>query len=346
MHEAIAHFMGEHGFRSFCKLDVVNVHNFTRTVFEVKIEKSAFLPEAVSYLEINANSFLYHQIRCIMEVLFLVGRGLEAPSVVCELLRRADAKPNYPLADGIPLILWDCAFDAADLPRWETSRKSFTFLERELQDICVALLLRATMMAEMRTAIYASYHDGVAAEGGEEAPADARGRARSTFSAVDRTVPAVEAAGVGGPKRPRPVVPTYAHPHVFKSDRGVPVGAEDALERFIDNWALTGCDWTEPRSIENKNHRRYELFNFIKFEEELETQREAGSGARAAPEPRVYVPANYIPLLKRETERSYEDEVKVLTGKKKERYESNMDKKDEGRGAMEGRAGGQVRVAA
>lgn len=36
-------------------------------------------------LEIEGNAFLWHQIRCIMGVLLLIGKGHETPDVITEL---------------------------------------------------------------------------------------------------------------------------------------------------------------------------------------------------------------------------------------------------------------------
>lgn len=41
---------------------------------------------AMYYLEISANAFLWHQIRCIMAVLLLIGEGKEYPDVITELM--------------------------------------------------------------------------------------------------------------------------------------------------------------------------------------------------------------------------------------------------------------------
>ncbi len=45
-------------------------------------------------------------------VLFLVGQGLEDPSVIDDLLDIATtpARPQYEMADDAPLVLWDCIF--------------------------------------------------------------------------------------------------------------------------------------------------------------------------------------------------------------------------------------------
>lgn len=64
------------------------------------------------YLEIQANAFLWHQIRCIMAVLLLVGQRREKPSVISELLDVATnpCKPQYTPAIGLPLNLFRCDF--------------------------------------------------------------------------------------------------------------------------------------------------------------------------------------------------------------------------------------------
>lgn len=74
------------------------------------------------YLEIKANAFLWHQIRCIMAVLLLVGQKREHPSIVRELLDVSSnpCKPQYTPAIGLPLNLFQCDFRATSSPA-ETS---------------------------------------------------------------------------------------------------------------------------------------------------------------------------------------------------------------------------------
>lgn len=66
------------------------------------------------YLEIQANAFLWHQIRCIMAVLLLVGQKREQPSIITELLDVCSnpCKPQYTPAIGLPLNLFQCDFRA------------------------------------------------------------------------------------------------------------------------------------------------------------------------------------------------------------------------------------------
>ena len=109
-------FIGVHDFRNFCKLDAPNVTNFEREVLFVNLVCYRESPDDkthdMMYLEISGLAFLWHMVRCIMAVLFLVGKELESPSIVCRLLDVSvePTKPEYPLAADAPLLLYDCGF--------------------------------------------------------------------------------------------------------------------------------------------------------------------------------------------------------------------------------------------
>jgi tRNA pseudouridine38/39 synthase len=66
----------------------------------------------ICYFQIVGQAFLWHQIRCIVEVLFYIGRELEPPSVITDLLDvdKNPRKPSYPYADEKPLVLHHCGF--------------------------------------------------------------------------------------------------------------------------------------------------------------------------------------------------------------------------------------------
>jgi tRNA pseudouridine38/39 synthase len=57
----------------------------------------------------------------MVSILFLVGQGLEKPSIVSELLdaEKNPRRPTYEMATDTPLILWDCIFPHADDPERE-----------------------------------------------------------------------------------------------------------------------------------------------------------------------------------------------------------------------------------
>lgn len=104
-------------FRNLCKMDVHNgVTNYIRNIYSATInecpnqnEKDGF---RMCYLEIQANSFLWHQIRCIMSVLLLIGKNKEKPKIIEELLdvETNPCKPQYTPAAAFPLNLYDCEF--------------------------------------------------------------------------------------------------------------------------------------------------------------------------------------------------------------------------------------------
>ncbi|CAG8765924.1 11215_t:CDS:1, partial [Dentiscutata heterogama] len=62
---------------------------------------------------LKGTAFLWHQVRCMMAILFLVGQKLEEPSIVNDLLdiKKTPAKPIYNMASELPLVLYDCQYD-------------------------------------------------------------------------------------------------------------------------------------------------------------------------------------------------------------------------------------------
>lgn len=138
MRAAAKLFEGVHDFRNFCKVDGgKQITNFTRRVFEadvVEVEDAAsalpylsqqdFGPAGLAggaypkvyYFHVRGSAFLWHQIRHMVAILFAVGQGLEKPSLVTDLLdvSKQPRKPNYVMAEEVPLVLWDCIFPKLD----------------------------------------------------------------------------------------------------------------------------------------------------------------------------------------------------------------------------------------
>jgi tRNA pseudouridine38/39 synthase len=146
MREAAKHFEGVHDFRNFCKLDTMKqIDNFERIIHHSSIEavnskttplgyvgkagyqaKEDSIPEPelttpgtvsqstpqVYSFNLHGSAFLWHQVRHMVSILFLVGQGLESPSIVPELLdvSKNPCKPTYAMADDAPLVLEDCIF--------------------------------------------------------------------------------------------------------------------------------------------------------------------------------------------------------------------------------------------
>jgi tRNA pseudouridine38/39 synthase len=138
MQNAASRMIGDHDFRNLCKLDTQKqITSFKRAVFNASIDP---LDDGTYVFNLVGNAFLYHQVRHIMAVLFLVGSGLESPSVVTDLMNVeegleppriedlptkqkyavVDRKPEYQMVDPLPLMLWECGYDEAELS-WRTT---------------------------------------------------------------------------------------------------------------------------------------------------------------------------------------------------------------------------------
>ncbi|KAF9265781.1 pseudouridine synthase [Marasmius fiardii PR-910] len=158
MQLAASRLLGDHDFRNMCKVDAGK----QITVFTRKILKAEIVPvdendsdagddvitgkPKMHVLNLIGTAFLYHQVRHIMAVLFLIGRGLEEPSVITSLLNVregaehphsregegegeekpeiVECKPEYQMADALPLVLWDCAYSEEDV-RWRVDGCSY-----------------------------------------------------------------------------------------------------------------------------------------------------------------------------------------------------------------------------
>ncbi|KAI4196211.1 MAG: hypothetical protein LQ350_006704 [Teloschistes chrysophthalmus] len=146
MKEAASRFEGLHDFRNFCKVDPSKqIDNFQRrinsaNVVEVKpgqdaeasskvpngsddeSNENAFhshAPPKIYAFKVQGSAFLWHQVRHMVAILFLIGQGLEPPSLITDLLNisKNAQKPTYDMADAAPLVLEDCKFPNLDL-KW------------------------------------------------------------------------------------------------------------------------------------------------------------------------------------------------------------------------------------
>jgi tRNA pseudouridine38/39 synthase len=146
LQDAASRLVGEHDFRNFCKLDgSKQIERYGRRIDRAEISvlrKGDKIRDGTVYLgdlyvlDLAGSAFLWHQVRHIMAILFLIGHGLEQPSVIDALLNTnpenphpdssiplVRARPIYEMAAGLPLILWDCGFDEADV-QWRTEDAS------------------------------------------------------------------------------------------------------------------------------------------------------------------------------------------------------------------------------
>ncbi|XP_070548897.1 tRNA pseudouridine(38/39) synthase-like isoform X2 [Ptychodera flava] len=116
MKTGLQKLVGLHDYRNFCKMDVANgVINFVRRIMSADIKDLDTRGDGYRMYEltIQGMSFLYHQIRCIVAVLFLIGQHKEKPEIIDELLDvdKHPCKPQYSMASELPLVLYDTHFE-------------------------------------------------------------------------------------------------------------------------------------------------------------------------------------------------------------------------------------------
>ncbi|KAG4090602.1 pseudouridine synthase [Neocallimastix lanati (nom. inval.)] len=146
MQEAAKKLEGHHDFRNFCKIDPTKSNKFQRTIYSCSIFKSSDISELcqqheenemivdaspsspsspssimttyhpfdIYVFEIKGMAFLWHQVRCCMAILFLIGKHKENPDIIDKLFDIDDkndkGKPIYDLAPEIPLVLVDTGY--------------------------------------------------------------------------------------------------------------------------------------------------------------------------------------------------------------------------------------------
>lgn len=140
METAAAYLLGKHDFRNLCKLDVQRqLTNFDRKILRASItpldDEMHNTKERIYVFDLVGTAFLYHQVRHIMAALFLVGSGFEQPKIIAELMNVEEgaelphgegepysvisSKPDYQMADDLPLMLWECGYNESELD-WRT----------------------------------------------------------------------------------------------------------------------------------------------------------------------------------------------------------------------------------
>ena len=103
MAEGAAHLVGEHDFKSFCKVASAIGKPTCRNVMEVGLTREVEMGEEVLALRITGNAFLHSMVRTIVGTLVEVGMHRREPDWVAEVLAACDrqaAGPTAP-ADGL-----------------------------------------------------------------------------------------------------------------------------------------------------------------------------------------------------------------------------------------------------
>ncbi|KAI4491045.1 hypothetical protein M0802_010462 [Mischocyttarus mexicanus] len=154
MNKAVKYTIGLHDFRNICKMDVANgVVNFERRIIDAAIVlKQNDCTENSGYdmceLKITSQAFLWHQIRCLMGVLLLVGQEKEKPEIILKLLdiNSNPCKPQYNLACEIPLNLYHSEYENI---KWFYDENDFINVIKILQKDWSINAVKSTMIKDM-----------------------------------------------------------------------------------------------------------------------------------------------------------------------------------------------------
>lgn len=147
---SVSLYRGEHDFRNFCKMDIVNVSNFKRRIVSARVEKMTDSgPMSMCVLTLRGFAFLWHQVRCMVAVLFLIGKGKEPPEIITQLLdiQENPQKPAYDLASEAPLLLYDCGFESVEfLSEPEALSKTYDTFASALANHSCTIALYSTIL--------------------------------------------------------------------------------------------------------------------------------------------------------------------------------------------------------
>ena len=118
-------------------MDVANATHFNRRILEIKLRPVGHTTSTDPRFQlhecyIKGTAFLYHQVRCTMSLLFMVGRRQEAPEVFRTLLdvEATPRKPQYAIASDVPLVLYDTGFDEVIARLPSPVSNQYTFSQR------------------------------------------------------------------------------------------------------------------------------------------------------------------------------------------------------------------------
>ncbi|XP_026754246.1 tRNA pseudouridine(38/39) synthase [Galleria mellonella] len=154
MQDACKLLLGSNDYRHLCKMDVGNgVTEFRREIFRADITPVADEsndPTTMYCLIIEGNAFLWHQIRCIMGVLLLVGQGNETPEVIAELLdiEKNPRKPQYNMALDVPLNLFHCTYELEETNKWVYDKDELRCVISHLQTEWTLNNIKTTMIKD------------------------------------------------------------------------------------------------------------------------------------------------------------------------------------------------------
>ena len=124
MERAAHYFIGHHNFTNFAR---VRDKNPWRNILEIGIGEN----EGYNYLEVKAESFLWHQVRCMAMALLQVGEGEADETFIVSLLEGEVKRPLQPApAEGLVLRDTDCGIVWIPIPM---DKRSSTHMDHSVR---------------------------------------------------------------------------------------------------------------------------------------------------------------------------------------------------------------------
>lgn len=175
MRAACAFLPGTHDFRNLCKIDPTKqLNQFRRDILHADISPvDASNPGGMHVFDLKGSSFLYHMVRNIMGVLLSVGAGLEPPTLLPALMNAepgaealpsgeplpvVECRPEYMMADALPLTLWDCGYRDGSVTWQPETRDLQSMVYRSLDAMAERALIQTTLQQHFVDAARALNH--------------------------------------------------------------------------------------------------------------------------------------------------------------------------------------------
>ena len=106
MRAGARYLVGEHDFKSFCKVASAEGKRTVREVKEIELYREVVMGEEALVVRVVGNAFLHSMVRAIVGTLVAVGRGLREPSWVGEALAACDRRAAGETAPAQGLVFW------------------------------------------------------------------------------------------------------------------------------------------------------------------------------------------------------------------------------------------------
>ena len=154
MNCAAQKFVGKHDFRNFCKMDVASgVVTFERELLSFTVEKIKNDSQSCNGYEmcevtICGSAFLWHQVRCMVAVLLMIGQNLEDMEVIDWMLdiKQCLSRPQYNMASEIPLVLYDSCYEQMS---WKHESSILEALLKDFQTQWTSHAVKTTVLSNL-----------------------------------------------------------------------------------------------------------------------------------------------------------------------------------------------------